>query len=257
MEKMRLLWNLRRTTRQFGLPELVFCCTLFFLGGVIGSFLFLSTSQHVEDELVKDSVQFLPHGRSGEALPSSVEYQILSWKPRAVYFPNFATSKQCQQIIKKAKVNLHPSGLALRKGESVASTKGVRTSSGTFINALEDPSGALKAIDDKIARVTIIPSENGEAYNVLRYEIGQKYASHLDSFNPNEYGVLKSQGVASFLLYLSDVEEGGETMFPYENESNTNVGYDYEQCIGLKVKPRQGDGLLFYSLFVNGTIDPV
>lgn len=34
-------------------------------------------------------------------------------------------------------------------------------------------------------------------------------------------------------------------------------GYDYHECIGLKVKPRQGDGLLFYSLFPNGKIDKV
>jgi len=86
--------------------------------------------------------------------------------------------------------------------------------------------------------------------------------------------------VASFLLYLTDVEEGGETMFPYEvsakenfciflladynasstnlqNWENMNIGYDYEKCIGLKVKPRKGAGLLFYSLAVNVTIDPV
>lgn len=87
--------------------------------------------------------------------------------------------------------------------------------------------------------------------------------------------------MASFLLYLTDVEEGGETMFPYEvgikeallcsfclldsngffvdlqNGENMDIGYDYEQCIGLKVKPRKGDGLLFYSLMVNGTIDLV
>jgi prolyl 4-hydroxylase len=36
-----------------------------------------------------------------------------------------------------------------------------------------------------------------------------------------------------------------------------DIGYDYEKCIGLKVKPRKGDGLLFYSLMTNGTIDPV
>jgi len=36
-----------------------------------------------------------------------------------------------------------------------------------------------------------------------------------------------------------------------------DIGYDYEKCIGLKVKPRKGDGLLFYSLMINGTIDRV
>lgn len=42
-----------------------------------------------------------------------------------------------------------------------------------------------------------------------------------------------------------------------QNGENMDIGYDYEKCIGLKVKPRKGDGLLFYSLMVNGTIDPV
>lgn len=36
-----------------------------------------------------------------------------------------------------------------------------------------------------------------------------------------------------------------------------DANYDFRKCIGLKVKPRRGDGLLFYSLFPNGTIDPV
>uniref|UniRef100_A0A2N9J7Z6 Prolyl 4-hydroxylase alpha subunit Fe(2+) 2OG dioxygenase domain-containing protein n=1 Tax=Fagus sylvatica TaxID=28930 RepID=A0A2N9J7Z6_FAGSY len=44
-------------------------------------------------------------------------------------------------------------------------------------------------------------------------------------------------------------------MFPFENGLNMGMGYDYKKCIGLKVKPRRGDGLLFYSVFPNGTID--
>lgn len=233
-------------------------------------------------------------------------------------------------------------------------------SSGTFVSASEESSGALEFVEKKIAKATMIPRTHGEvicfflimidckilqaawfqaefnnihiliksdkrldvffswqAFNILRYELGQKYDSHYDVFNPTEYGPQKSQRVtsilfisqsyfyrillnlrslfafymqiASFLLYLSDVEEGGETMFPFEvslqyiiayiytqhnffffkfwllnsngfdcqNGANMGAGYDYKQCIGLKVKPRKGDGLLFYSVFPNGTIDQV
>lgn len=198
----------------------------------------------------------MDHGETGEPHPYPIPFQVLSWKPRALHFPKFASAEQCNNIIKAARARLKPSTLALRKGETEESTKGVRTSSGTFISASEDSTGTLGLIEQKIARATMIPREHGEAFNVLRYEIGQKYASHYDAFNPAEYGPQKSQRVASFLLYLSDVEEGGETMFPYENGSNMDIGYDYQECIGLKVKPRQGDGLLFYSVFTNGTIDP-
>lgn len=42
-----------------------------------------------------------------------------------------------------------------------------------------------------------------------------------------------------------------------QNGQNMDIGYDYKECIGLKVKPQRGDGLLFYSIFPNGTIDLV
>lgn len=34
-----------------------------------------------------------------------------------------------------------------------------------------------------------------QAFNVLRYEIGQKYNSHYDAFHPDEYGPQTSQRV--------------------------------------------------------------
>lgn len=199
---------------------------------------------------------FMVHGESGESSATSIPFQVLSWKPRALYFPNFATDEQCQSIIELTKSKLKPSSLALREGETVESTKGIRTSSGAFLGASEDSTGVLEFVEKKIARATMLPRSHGEAFNVLRYEVNQRYVSHYDAFNPEEYGPLKSQRVASFLLYLTDVEEGGETMFPFESGLNMNKGYDYERCIGLKVRPRRGDGLLFYSLFPNGTIDP-
>ncbi|KAK4367810.1 hypothetical protein RND71_011602 [Anisodus tanguticus] len=216
---------------------------------------------------------------------------VLSWFPRALYFPNFATIEQCQGIITMAKAELKPSSLALRKGETAENTKGIRTrsighhelgvciaaytfstfledkavhelldrsllprlvltrsykfllelytfalfpSSGMFISASEDKTGILDLIEEKIAKATMVPRTHGEAFNVLRYEIGQSYHSHYDAFNPSQYGPQKSQ----------------------RSGQNIDANYDFRKCIGLKVKPRRGDGLLFYSLFPNGTIDP-
>jgi prolyl 4-hydroxylase len=53
--------------------------------------------------------------------------KVLSWKPRALYFPNFASPEKCETIIKLAKARLRPSTLALRKGETEDTTKGIRT----------------------------------------------------------------------------------------------------------------------------------
>ncbi|EYU37593.1 hypothetical protein ABFS82_02G041900 [Erythranthe guttata] len=247
--------------KKLRLPIVFFLCLCFFLAGLFGSIIISQDANRgkfrhklVEESRIEEGDALL-HGESGEGFIASIPFQVLSWRPRAVYYPNFATDEQCQNVIKITKTKLRPSSLALRKGETAESTKGIRTSSGAFVSAWEDNTGTLEFIERKIARATMLPRSHGEAFNVLRYEIGQRYVSHYDSFNPAEYGPQHSQRIASFLLYLSDVEEGGETMFPFENGSNMDIGYDYEGCIGLKVKPRRGDGLLFYSLFPNGTID--
>ncbi|KAK9080873.1 hypothetical protein SSX86_000015 [Deinandra increscens subsp. villosa] len=247
---------------SLGLPAVFLLCIFFFFLGFFGSSLL---SQQVENEsslhprprvLSEKEYDPLPRGDSGDDSFTTIPFQVLSWTPRALYFPGFATAQQCESIIKMAKVKLAPSTLALRKGETAENTKGIRTSSGMFISASEDKTGTLHLIEKKIERATMIPRSHGEAFNVLRYEIGQRYNSHYDAFNPTEYGPQKSQRIASFLLYLSDVEEGGETMFPFENGENTASNYDFRKCIGLKVKPQKGDGLLFYSLYPNGSIDP-
>ncbi|POO00755.1 Isopenicillin N synthase [Trema orientale] len=250
---------------KLGLPIVFLFCLFFFLLGLLGSNLIadqdLNGGARARERLLESTEEeereyvLLPSGETGDDSITSIPFQVLSWNPRALYFPKFATAEQCESIISIAKPSLRPSSLALREGETEESTKGIRTSSGVFISASEDKTGILDVIEEKIARATMIPRTHGEAFNILRYNIGQRYNSHYDAFSEAEYGPQKSQRAASFLLYLSDVQEGGETMFPFENGLNMNGNYDFEECIGLKVKPRKGDGLLFYSLLPNGTID--
>ena len=207
----------------------------------------------IEVEIELDEV-----GTSGDQHFTELKFQVLSQSPRAVMYRNFASSEDCDSIVKAASSRLHKSGLALKKGETVENTKNIRTSSGTFLTSMMEESGALKRVEDKMARATHVPANYGEAYNILRYEIGQKYDSHYDTFDPQVYGEQKSKRIASFLLYLTTPDEGGETVFPLEGPNGLNRlrGIDYAKCdIGLKVKPRKGDALLFWSVYPNMTFD--
>ncbi|KAI7743112.1 hypothetical protein M8C21_020091, partial [Ambrosia artemisiifolia] len=177
----------------------ILCIFVFFLGFFCSSL--LSHEQVVNESRVLNEKEYepLPRGNSGDDTLTTIPFQVLSWKPRVQYFPGFATAQQCENIIKMAKSQLVPSTLALREGDTD-----------------ENQTGTLDLVEKKIERATMIPRNYGEPFNVLRYEIGQRYLQHHDTFNPSEYGPQRSQRLASFLLYLSDVEEGGETAFPLE-----------------------------------------
>ncbi|VFQ70146.1 unnamed protein product [Cuscuta campestris] len=104
-------------------------------------------------------------------------------------------------------------------------------------------------------------TENGEGLQVLHYEVGQKYEPHfdyfLDEFNTKNGG----QRIATLLMYLSDVEEGGETVFPSAkgNFSSLPGWNEMSECAkrGLSVKPKMGDALLFWSMRPDATLDPL
>lgn len=59
----------------------------------------------------------------------------------------------------------------------------------------------------------ILPAlENGEAIQILRYEKGQLFVPHVDYFKDVK-GNKKGNRVATVLMYLANVAQGGETVF--------------------------------------------
>ena len=200
----------------------------------------------------------LPAGASGNAFMRTDSRQMLSWMPVAYVIPNFLTDAECDKFVEVAKKTMSPSGLALRPGEKMEDQTNVRTSSGTFVGSASDP--LILEVEERIHDAVGIHSSHGEEFNVLRYELGQHYHSHHDYFDSG-YGVgANTNRLMTVLLYLTDVEEGGETVLPLEGEdgmARLSQPKVYERCdIGLKVPPRKGQALVFYSLKPNGDFDP-
>jgi prolyl 4-hydroxylase len=168
--------------------------------------------------------------------------EVLSWQPRVFYYHHFLTDEECDHIIKLGSPSLTRSLVIGEGGKSVENP--VRTSYGTFLigSALNDP--VVINVEKRLADWTQIPVENGEALYLLRYELGQEYKPHFDWFPENVEGQHwiggAGQRMATVLMYLSDVEKGGETIFPR---------------IGLEVAPKKGDALLWYNVHLDGKPD--
>ncbi|KAM7268824.1 hypothetical protein ACFE04_010990 [Oxalis oulophora] len=181
----------------------------------------------------------------------------LSWQPRAFVYKGFLSDEECDHLIDLAKKGkLEKSMVADNdSGESLESE--VRTSSGMFLSKRQDE--VVARIEDRIATWTFLPPENGESIQILHYEHGQKYEPHYDYFHDKVNLQLGGHRIATVLMYLSDVEMGGETIFP-ESEGNLLQPKDdtWSDCakVGYAVKPRKGDALLFFSLHLNATTDP-
>lgn len=200
--------------------------------------------------------KILPTGDTAVSIdPTRVEQ--ISWHPRAFIYRNFLTDEECDHLMNLAKDKLEKSMVADNEsGKSIASE--VRTSSGMFLRKAQDE--VVSHIESKIAAWTFLPEENGEAIQILHYELGQKYEPHFDYFHDKANQELGGHRIATVLMYLSEVTRGGETVFPNSEAKDTQPkGDDWSTCAkeGYAVKPNKGDALLFFSLHLDATTDPM
>jgi prolyl 4-hydroxylase len=152
-------------------------------------------------------------------------------RDRIYEFDNVLTSDECNLIIKLAKPHLVRSGVMIEEAYDSQ-----RTSTNTFLKKDDNP--LLKKIDDIVYSYLEIPKENYEDLQVVNYQETQKYNAHYDACNPDESICskdLKRGGMryATFIFYLNDDFEEGETEFPKHN---------------FKAKPKTGKAVLFFNL---------
>jgi prolyl 4-hydroxylase len=149
---------------------------------------------------------------------------------------------ECEQLIALAAPRLVPSTVVdPRSGEDRVAAH--RDSMGMFFRLLETP--FIAALDRRIATLMGAPPEHGEGLQAVRYGPGTKAAPHFDFLMPsnaaNERSIARSgQRISTLVVYLNEVEHGGETVFPE---------------IGLSVAPYPGRAVYFEYCNTLGQLD--
>ncbi|WP_342559785.1 2OG-Fe(II) oxygenase [Psychrobacillus sp. FSL W7-1457] len=130
-------------------------------------------------------------------------------EPLVVVLGNMLSHEECDELIRLSMDRM--------KRSKIGATREVneqRTSSGTFIE--ESENAIVAKVEKRISAVMNIPIEHGEGLQILKYSPGQEYKAHFDFFSSTSKAANNNR-ISTLVMYLNDVEEGGETFFPKLN----------------------------------------
>ena len=177
-----------------------------------------------------------------------LEMETLSMRPLSFLIRDYLSPMECDTLISIASPFLKAS---LVMGNAAQSE---RTSHSAFLrSSLHE---LLPELQERLAALVRLPLEqikSSEDIQVVHYSVGQAFGVHHDSsnFQPR---------MATAFYYLSDVVDGGETIFPSAEgamEPADALELSEPTRGGLVVKPRKGAALLFYNHDETGAIDPM
>lgn len=202
--------------------------------------------------------------------------KVLSWAPRLVHLPRFWNASVCDHVVEFAKTNvLESPSTTDAAGVHVHS---VRRSSSFWLQRKQeygpqaDPivRAAVMAMHEEV----MLAPYHGEDLQITRYQKNGFYEFHHDTD-------ARMATMVTFLVFLNDVDEGGETIFPFIenplfNESlraandlplqppvdprhpGAPVAPMAAYCKSdrfLKIRPRKGDALVLYNIAPSLVLD--
>ncbi|HEY3637557.1 MAG TPA: 2OG-Fe(II) oxygenase [Rhizomicrobium sp.] len=171
-----------------------------------------------------------------DVLTKALPTRSVSETPRISVIENFASKEICEWLIARARPRI---GRAMVYDRNIGGGR-VEEARNNYSVAFDIAQSdiILMLIRARIAGSAEVSPEGLEATAILNYLPGQQFEPHfdfLDSAVPGYTDDLRSNGqrVATFLLYLNEEFDGGETEFPE---------------LGWRYKGRTGDALLFWNV---------
>ncbi|XP_043655495.1 prolyl 4-hydroxylase subunit alpha-2-like [Drosophila teissieri] len=172
-----------------------------------------------------------------------LKMELVGLSPYVVLYHDVLSAQESAQLIELATSDLKASGVFQAKGSAF---KRLRTVKARWIK--KEFNELTKRITRRIRDMTGFDLTEAEKFQIINYGIGGHYNMHKDYFNLTkipykEVALAEHFGdrIATVLFYLSDVEQGGATVFPKS---------------GYTIYPRAGTALLWYNLHTDGHCDP-
>jgi hypothetical protein len=180
---------------------------------------------------------------SMDALAAHGERISVSDAPRIRVIERFATPAECAWLIDRARSRLKRAIVIDYDGADKIDPG--RTNTGADF-LVQDMDLVLEIIRTRISAATRVPLPVFEPTQILHYEVGEEFKLHhdfLDPTNPALHEDLRQQGqrIATFLIYLNEDFEGGETEFP---------------DVGLRLRGKTGDALFWANLDMEARPEP-
>ncbi len=169
----------------------------------------------------------------------------LAEKPRIRVVKGFATPAECQWVINRLRSKLAPAMIwdeVTGRGEVDP-----RRSSSAVELRLTEIDVVIEVLRARISTATSLPEFIFEIPQVMHYSVGQQFVPHHDFLDPSKPGLAadiarRGQRILTFLIYLNEEFEGGETEFP---------------SAGIKWRGRTGDAIAFANVTPDDRPDPL
>lgn len=139
--------------------------------------------------------------------------EVISTDPWIVYFRNFLSDAEVDTITKHMfNTDFHMSQAG---GNDVSKNRHSETA---FCTGRCNDADIMQTLVGRAGNITHVPSENFDFVQALRYRPGMYYRPHHDN-HPTFSLSPSGCRIYTMFVYLSDVEQGGETAFPKLNVS--------------------------------------
>jgi hypothetical protein len=169
--------------------------------------------------------------------------RTLSTAPYIAVAEGFLSPKFCDWVIARAAPKLAPAQVYDRKG---GATSGLSRTNSVMHFPFPEMDLLLFLALQRAGSLMGVPIQGMEPTAVLHYRPGEAFQPHHDYLDPRRPGFAADiaragQRIATFLIYLSDDFEGGETHFPE---------------LDIRFRGRKGDAILFHNVDRQGRPDP-